>query len=465
MTRQVDVAIIGAGTAGLAALAQVRRAQRSFVLIDGGELGTTCARVGCMPSKALLQVAEDYARRGVFSRQGIDGADALALDHTEVLEHVRDLRDIFVDRVLAGSTDELGEQLIAAPARFESLTTLLAGDERIEAQRVVIAVGSRPFVPTGWERFGSRLLTTDNLFELESLPSRLAVVGLGAVGLEIGQALARLGVEVAGFDRLATVAGLRDRAVSDVAVQTIGREFPLYLGHAASIESVDGGLRVAAGERQAEVDNVLLSMGRVSNAADLGLADLGVPVDGAGVPLYDPASMQVGELPLFIAGDAQGERAILHEAADEGRIAGYNAVQSEVTRFRRRAALHITFCDPNIASVGTPLDDLEPASTALGEMPFGPVGRALLMGKNRGLLRVYADVRDGRILGAAMCGPKCENLAHLLAWSVQQELSAYDLLRMPYYHPAIEEALQAALHNLLPKLDLQPPGLVEFVAD
>ncbi|MDH3714162.1 MAG: dihydrolipoyl dehydrogenase [Gammaproteobacteria bacterium] len=464
MTRQVDVAIVGAGTAGLAAMAQVRRAGCSFVLIDGGELGTTCARVGCMPSKALLQVAEDFARRRAFSRLGIDGGEALELDGPKALEHVRDLRDIFVDRVLAGTTDELGEEFIAAPARFTSLTTLLAGDQRIEARRVVIAVGSRPFVPPDWAQFAPQLLTTDTVFELESLPQRLAVIGLGAVGLEIGQALARLGVEVTGFDRLSTVAGLQDVAVSEVAVQAIGRDFPLHLGNAARIEATAKGLRVVAGEREAEVDKVLLSMGRVSNAAGLGLSELGVPVDAAGVPLHDPASMQIGDLPLFIAGDADGARQVLHEAADEGRIAGYNAARDITTRFRRRVALHITFCDPNTARVGTPFEDLD-SSAAIGEMPFGPVGRALIMGKNRGLLRVYARARDGRILGAEICGPKCENLAHLLAWSVQQELGVLDLLRMPYYHPVIEEALQAALHDLLAKLDLQPSGLLEFVAD
>ena len=117
MDHRVDVAIIGAGTAGLAAVSEVRRAGASFVLVDGGELGTTCARVGCMPSKALLQVAEDYARRQLFERFGIEGAASLRLCVGDVLEHVRDLRDLFVDRVLEGTTDQMSDEFIAAPAR------------------------------------------------------------------------------------------------------------------------------------------------------------------------------------------------------------------------------------------------------------------------------------------------------------------------------------------------------------
>lgn len=109
--RVVDVAIIGSGSAGLNALAQTRRAGKTFVLINGGEPGTTCARVGCMPSKAMIQVAEDYHRRTHLGKYGIDGHDAMTLDIPEALEHVQDMRDTFVDRVLGSSTDDMPEAL------------------------------------------------------------------------------------------------------------------------------------------------------------------------------------------------------------------------------------------------------------------------------------------------------------------------------------------------------------------
>ena len=111
MERNVDVAIIGAGTAGLAAVSQVRQAKKTFVLINGGELGTTCARVGCMPSKALIQVGHDLHRRELFGREGIEGGEGLSANLPDILEHVRDLRDILVDRVLGNSTDQMEEEL------------------------------------------------------------------------------------------------------------------------------------------------------------------------------------------------------------------------------------------------------------------------------------------------------------------------------------------------------------------
>ena len=444
-----DVAVIGAGTAGLASVAKVRKAGKRFVLIDGGELGTTCARVGCMPSKATIQVAEDFHRRHRFDRVGIEGGDALTLDTADAFEHVRDLRDIFVDRVLAGTTDDMGEAFIEGHARFVEPTVLEVNGRIVRAGAVVIATGSRPFVPEAWRGFADRVLTSDDLFEQETLPASVAVIGLGAIGVELGQALHRMGVSVTGIDRLDTICGLADARVAQVAIELIGKEFPLWLGHEAEVVPEDDGLRVACAERSVVVDRVLASLGRVPNVHDLGLEALGVAVNARGVPLFDPNSMQVDGLPVFIAGDVTGSEAILHEASHEGRIAGVNASADRVRPYRRLTPLGIAFCDPNIATVGASLSDLDEAATAIGEIRFGPVGRALIMGSNRGVLRVYAERNGGRLLGASMVAPRGEHLAHLLAWAIDRALTAVEMLRLPYYHPAIEEALQGAIHNLL----------------
>lgn len=455
MPREVDVAIIGAGSAGLFALSQVRKQTDSYVLIDGGELGTTCARVGCMPSKVLIQVAEDFHRRKIFEREGIEGAEALKVDIPEVMEHVQDLRDTFVDRTL-GATDHLDpDHLLEAYAKFISQDTLEVNGEEIRAKKIIIATGTTPIIPAAWQSSAEHILTTDELFELEDLPASMAVVGLGSIGLEIGQALSRLGVAVTGIDQVKTVARLADPVVSDLAIDTISREFPLWLGAAANLEMQDDGIKVSCGDQSVVVEKVLASLGRKPNLDQLGLENLSIDLDDRGIPVYDPHTMQVGDTSIFIAGDVNADRALLHEAGHEGRVAGYNAVHENITAFKRKTPLGITFCEPNIATVGAPLDELDEAEIAIGEIQFGPVGRALIMAKNRGVLRVYANKADGRLLGAAMACVKAENLAHLLAWSIQQGLSVQDLLKMPFYHPVIEEALQAALYDALGKLDVK----------
>lgn len=464
MEEQVDVAIIGAGSAGLYAYAQVKRMTDSCVLIDGGELGTTCARVGCMPSKALIQVAEDMHRRGLFAREGIEGADGLSVNGAEVMEHVQDLRDIFVDKVLSTSTDEMGDEFIEAQARFLEPGLLAAGERRIRARRVVIASGTSPVVPSAWKSFGERVLTTDEIFELEALPESLAVIGLGVIGLELGQALNRLGVRVVGIDQRDTIGNLDDPEVIPQAVQLLGKEFPLWLGQAATVEEAHGGrLRVSAGDNSVEVDRILVAIGRRANLAALDPEKAGIVLNQAGVPEVNPNTLQIGDLPVFLAGDVNSDRQVLHEAADEGRIAGINAVADKPVAFRRKTPLTITFSDPNIVMLGCRHSELDMDKTVIGSVSFGMLGRALIMGRNRGTLRLYADKASGRLLGATILAPHGEHLGHLLAWCIEQRLTLLQMLRMPFYHPVLEEAIQPVLRELIAASDWHdspyPPDL------
>ena len=400
-------------------------------------------------------MAEDFYRKSIFEREGINGAEELSIDIPAAMEHVQDLRDVFVDRTL-GVTDELDEtHLIDGYAKFVSNDTVEVNGEQIKAKSIIIATGSTPVIPSAWQDFADDVVTTDEFFELEDLPESMAVIGLGSIGLEIGQSLHRMGVKVVGIDQLETVAKLEDEEVNRLAVAVIGKEFPLWLGQAAILEKIDNGIQVTAGENQQVVDKVLASLGRKPNLDNLNLQATDIKLDANGIPLYDPLTMQIGDLPIYIAGDVNADRPLLHEAGHEGRVAGYNAVHHPVEKFKRKVALGITFCEPNIATAGAQLSELNEEDIAIGEIQFSPVGRALIMGKNRGLLRLYVRKSDGLLLGACMCCVKAENLAHLISWSIQSGMSVFDMLKMPFYHPVIEEALQAALYNVLAQLEVK----------
>ncbi len=450
MQKEVDVAIIGAGSAGLYALGQVKRKTDSYVLIDGGELGTTCARVGCMPSKVLIQVAEDFHRRSIFEREGIEGGDGLSVEGPDAMEHVQDLRDIFVDKVLSTSTDDMGEEFIPGYAQFLEPGLLQVGEQRIRAKRIVIASGSTPVVPKDWLAFGERILTTDEIFELEELPASLAVIGLGVIGLELGQAFHRLGVAVTGIDQLQTIGHLDDPDINKTAIQVLGREMPLWLGHPASIEeAADGKLKVSAGEQSVEVEKVLVCIGRRPNLSSLDIEKAGVTLKANGFPDYNHNTLQIEDKPLFLAGDVNGDRPVLHEAAEEGRIAGINAVEDAPIAFRRKTPLFVTFSDPNLVLVGKTWSELDHDNTLVGSVALGMLGRALIMGRNRGQLRLYADKSDGKLLGACMIAPHGEHLGHLLNWCIEQNLTILQMVRMPFYHPVLEEAIQPVLRDMV----------------
>lgn len=465
MTRSVEVAIIGAGSSGLSALSQVRPRTTDFVLINGGHLGTTCARVGCMPSKAAIQIGDDYHRRALFELQGIEGADELSLDRVEAMEQVRDLRDDFVGRVTSNSTDKMPpEKVIDGYAKFTGPNTLEVNGETIEAKRIIIAAGGRPIMPEAWRAFGDKVLTTDEFFEQESFPDRMAVIGLGVIGLELGQTLARYGVKVTGVEATGLLAHLSDPVADKAALAAFSREMDIWMDSTAELSASGDSIKVTAGDKQVEVDQVLVSIGRKPNLDTLNLEALGVDLDANGLPPFNPNTMQIGDLPVYIAGDINMDLPILHEAGDEGKIAGYNATQDQPKAFARRTPLAIVFSDPNIVTVGANYNELDEDRIVIGEMPMQPVGRALIMGQNSGILRVYANKSDGTLLGASFVGARAEHLGHLTAWSIQQGMTVLDMLRMPFYHPVIEEALQAALRDALGKLDMDLPDMPEYKA-
>jgi len=459
MKSSVDVAVIGAGHAGLNAIKEIRKVTDDWVLINGGPLGTTCARIGCMPSKVAIHLADTFQLRERFGRYGVEGGQQLRLDGSMALEHVREMRDTFVDLVLANSTDEMDSgHLIDGYARFIDERTLGVGDHEIEAGAIVVACGAHSAVPSEWEReFGDGILTVENVFDQETLPDSVAVIGMGPIGVEMGQALHRMGIEVTGIERGETVSRIKDPAINRAAIDILNREFPIWLGHEPKIERRDGGFRVRCDGRQVDVERLFLALGRKPNLEPLGLGRLGVLMNGGGIPVHDVETLQVKGLPIYLAGDANGGIANLQRAAQQGRIAGYNAVHRKKKRYVRRTPMSIVFSEPNIACVGLEWHELNLHRTVVAEQRFGPVGRALIMGQNRGLLRVYADKSSRRLLGAAMVGTRCEHLAHLVCWAIESGMTVERALEMPFYHPVIEEALQDALIDLHSELEAAKP--------
>ena len=450
MSQPLDVIILGAGSAGLAALREVRKRTDHWRIVNDGPWGTTCARVGCMPSKMLIEAANAYHARRALHTFGIEGADALRVDLPAVLRRVRALRDDFVAGTLAAT--DAGERAISGLARLLDAQRVEVNGQVHTARRIIIATGSRPIVPEDWLAFGDRILTTDTLFEQPTLGPRVAVIGLGPLGVEIAQALARLGVEVMAFATGNTVAGLSDPAINDALLARLKDEFIVNVGDKAELREVAGGVQVTNGSATVVVDQVVAAMGRRPNLEHLGLDTLGVALDDKGRPPIDPCTLQVGNLPVFIAGDADGDRPLLHEAADEGHIAGLNALAPSPRGFARRTPLAITFSQPHAAVVGQRHADLPQGQWVGGTVDFARQGRARVAQCNHGRLNVYAEHGSGRLLGAELCAPAGEHMAHLLALAVEQRLTVHDLLRMPFYHPVLEEGLRTALRDAASRL-------------
>ena len=467
----VDVAVIGAGTAGLVAFRQAARHAERVVLIEGGAYGTTCARVGCMPSKLLIAAAEAAHSAENAGRFGVHAAP-VHIDGKAVMERVRRERDRFVGFVLDSVEKIPAEQRVRGMARFEAPNVLAVEDgPRINAERIVIATGSRTNVVGFLKGAGSRLVTNDEVFEWTDLPESVAVFGPGVIGLELGQALSRLGVRVRMFGVGGAVGPIRDPEIRKIALATFRDEFPLDPDASTTgVRETDAGVEIGfCDEHGTEVsetfDYLLAATGRRPNVDGLALENSGLALDDRGVPEFDPYTLRCGDSPIFIAGDANDELPILHEAADEGRIAGANAGRyPAVQTGNRRVPMSVVFTDPQIAAVGLTIQQTDErcrGCCAVGSVNFENQGRSRVIGRNRGLLRVYGAHGTGRFMGAEMFGPAAEHIAHLLAWAAQQRMNVDELLEMPFYHPVIEEGLRTALRDLHDKLKLGPESADE----
>ena len=464
--RNVDVAVIGSGSAGLNARREVEKAGGQPLLIESGPYGTTCARVGCMPSKLLIAAADVAHEIGAAERFGIRVPQGVRVDGRAVLERVRRERDRFVDFVVRDTVALPEAQRLRGYARFVGPSTLEVdplhpGEEatRVEARAVVVAAGSEPWVPPPFDAIREHVMVNDDVFELQDLPESLAVVGTGVVGLELGQALARLGVRVVFFNRSASLGPFSDPEVKRVVRETLDAELELELEVGmleARVEAAGVALRwrtAAGAEREKRFERVLLASGRRPSLGGLDLAKAGVELDARGRPASNPSTGQIGKSPVFLAGDVSGYQPLLHEAADEGRIAGANAAHfPNVTSHERRARLEIAFTDPQMAIVGTPYRELDLGDIEIGEVSYADQGRARVAGVNRGLVRLYAARRGCSLIGAEMFGPRVEHMAHGIAWAVQQGMTVQQILRMPIYHPVFEEGLRTALRELAGKL-------------
>lgn len=466
--REVDVAVIGAGTAGMVAYQRARRATDRIVLIEGDQYGTTCARVGCMPSKLLIAAAERAHQVRQAEAFGVLPGD-VRINGPAVMARVREERDRFVAPVVRSMESLPQEHRLMGHARFVDSHRLVVGDHtEVTAGRIVIATGSRPNIPGILKEAKDRLVVNDDVFDWRDLPSSVAVFGPGVIGVELGQALSRLGVKVRMFGVSGGIGGIQDEKVREYALDTFREEFAISpKADTRRVERIEEGVRISwsegGKEHQQTFDYLLAATGRRPNIDHLDIQNAGIELDERGMPEFDPFTLRCGDSHIFIAGDVNNDRPLLHEAADEGRIAGDNAgAWPEVRTGRRKTPMAVVFTEPQIASVGLNIHQVDERCQgcfAVGEVSFEDQGRSKVIGKNRGLLRVYGEHGSGLFMGAQMFGPAAEHLAHLLAWCVQKRMTVSEMLEMPFYHPVIEEGLRTAIKDLSKKLRIGPePG-------
>lgn len=455
-TREVEYAILGVGTAGLGAFSRIRKQTDSLLLIQHGPYGTTCARVGCMPSKMLI-AAGDLAHaidEGAYF--GIDGQ--YQVNGKRVFERIKqDRAEKFVGSVLK-YVDSIKDQLkVEGKATFVDPHTIdVDGKLRVKADKIILACGSTPYVSPVFEPLRDELDSSDTIFELDDLPKSLAVVGLGVIALELGQAFHRLGVKTTLYGRSGRIGSFTHPDMQREVMRTLQQELNIIpQGNFTRATKVADGYELTyvtgAGETVTRTyERVLLASGRASNLRSMKLENSGLTLDSRGLPQYDPLTMQCGTAPIFIAGDATEDLPLWHEAYIEGRIAADSAINFPARKEGKRVpGLGIYFTDPQMVSVGADYSSLNPEQIIIGRARMAQGPRHEIYNDRRGMIQVYVDKESGSLLGAEIFGRGAEHMAQSLVLAIEHTMTVAEILQMPVYHPSLEEVMKSALNNAM----------------
>lgn len=454
--RKVEYAIIGAGTAGLGAFSVIRKQTESVLLIQHGPYGTTCARVGCMPSKMIIAAADLAHSIDTGAYFGIDGH--YKVNGKRLFERIhQDRADKFVGGVMKYVNSINDKFKVEGQATFVDQHTIdVDGRLLVKADKIILACGSTPYVAPVFESLKDELDTSDTIFELEDLPKSLAVVGLGVIALELGQAFHRLGVKTTLYGRSGRIGAFTHPDMQREVMRTMQQELDIIpQGQFTQAVKVAGGYELSYRTSDGEVitrtyERVLLASGRTSNVRTMQLENSGLVLNKQGLPEYDLLTMQCGDAPVFIAGDATEDLPLWHEAYIEGRIAANSAINFPVrTEGKRTTGLGIYFTDPQMALVGMGYSDLDPEQTIVGRAPMNSGPRHEIYNYHRGLIQVYVDKKSGNLLGAEIFGRGAEHMAQTLALAIQHEMTVGEILQMPVYHPSLEEVMKGALTKAL----------------
>jgi pyruvate/2-oxoglutarate dehydrogenase complex dihydrolipoamide dehydrogenase (E3) component len=458
--RDYDVLILGGGSAGTSAARAAVEAGARTAMINDGELGGLCILRGCMPTKTMLASAHIMHTATGTEPFGVVNRGTVSADFPAIM----DRKDRMVARFKKAKTDSIEGQrydVIDARARFHPDGGLLVGRTRMSARQYVLAVGSVPSsVPLpGMEQV--EILNSDDVMKMREQPDSLVVQGGGPIAIEMALFFARIGTRTVLVNRSSCLK-LHDPEIGDEMKMALCHEPNLQVAAPGRIRGIekDGDAGVFTIESEEATftfrsSRLLMAVGREAALEGLDLPHVGIRAENGRV-IHDSA-MQTTNPDVYVAGDASGDHQVLHIANQEGAVAGANAALGRPKhRMDYRLKMSVIFSDPPLAAVGKTGPELMAAGIRFvsGTARFPETGRAITMGVEHGIWRLYADATTGEILGAVILGPNGDDLIHIISTMMHYHGTARDIMdRMPWYHPTQSEVIMNLAREIIPRLD------------
>ena len=449
-TKRHELVILGGGPAGYVAAIRAAQLGIDVACIDeNARFGGTCLRVGCIPSKALLESSHLYHEANdSMSQHGIK-LDGVGLDLSAMMAR----KDKIVD-TLTGGIDMLFKKRKVTPYRgrgkFRDVESILVdGDQPtlVQADRILVCTGSRPASLRGVEEDNDRIGNSTTALSFPDVPDRLVVIGGGYIGLELGSVWNRLGSKVIVLEALDRILPGIDAELANLAHRTFKRQ-GIEFRNSTFVESAtrDGDRCVVAikdGD-PIECDRVLLATGRVPVTDGIGLEEIGLETDRRGfIPVNENFESSVEG--IFATGDCIGGAMLAHKAMEEAivcveRMCG---IQGHINYDVIPA---IVYTHPEIATVGKTEEELKEAGVEYqkGVCPFGANGRARTLGEAEGRVKILADAATDRVLGVHIIGARAGDLIAEAAAAMEYGASSEDIARTCHAHPTLAEAVHEA---------------------
>lgn len=450
------VAILGGGPAGYVAALRARQLGGEVSLIEMDGLGGACTHRGCIPSKVLLRSAEvarqaqEMADYGVLGQyQGVDWARVMQRKAQVVAQSARGIEYLI---------RQGGVHLVRGRGRLiEPLAIAVeteGKEEVVRADRVVIATGSVPARPPlpGFDLPG--VLTSDELLELDRVPESLAIIGGGAIGVEMAEVFSSVGARVSLIELLPRIVPLEDEEIS-AELARVFRRRRIELFTSAQVSAImarDGRLAIQFTQdgkaREVEAELVLCAVGRRPNSEGLGLAEAQVELEGRAVKVN--RRMETSAPGVYAAGDVIGGIQLAHVAWAEGKVAAANALGRPV-EMDYRAVPSVVFTHPEIGSVGLTEARAREQGLAVkvGRYFFRAAGRALAEGHREGVAKIVADAQTGKVLGGQVIGARATDLVHEVVVAVRLGLTAEELGETIHAHPTLSEPVMEAAEDTM----------------
>jgi pyruvate/2-oxoglutarate dehydrogenase complex dihydrolipoamide dehydrogenase (E3) component len=459
-TKPYDLICIGGGSAGFNAARVAVGLGRRVAVVDGAkQLGGLCILRGCMPSKTLLYAADvlHHARHADRFGLQVTGARAdMKAVHARKKRIIADFARYRVDALTGGKFE-----LYRAHARFLDAHTLeLSDGRRLRGKHFLIGTGSKVSVPPVPGLREAKAWTSDDVLDLDFLPKSVIVLGGGIVACELAQYLRRIGSAVTLVQRSPNI--LRDHSDdASCVVQQAFRDEGIDLFTDTRLQSVSGGRggftvkfrhngRLVT-RRAAHLFNAL---GREPNTAALGLGHAGVKTRDNGQIIINRWG-QTSAPHIYAAGDCSGPHEIVHIAIAQGELAARHAAKvKKLKPVDWSLLLNVVFTDPQLATIGRLERDLDEAGVkyVAASYPFNDHGKSILMEANYGYVKVIAEPKRGRILGAEIIGKDAGELIHAFSAALAMRATVRDMLRAPWYHPTLAEIITYPLEEIAGKL-------------